>query len=92
MEAAIAEIAQRARIGLFHRFAMMESWAKHGDYPPEALIGRDGLHMTDFSYGCLGDLLARALVADWSPVIAGRAGRPIQAAAVKLDRSPSPRH
>jgi acyl-CoA thioesterase I len=93
MEAAIAEIAQRTRVGFFRRFAMMEYWATHGDYPPAALIGRDGLHMTDFSYGCLGDLLARALVADWRPAIAGRTVRPMQAAvAVTLDRSPSPRH
>ncbi|HEV2303594.1 MAG TPA: SGNH/GDSL hydrolase family protein [Stellaceae bacterium] len=92
MEAAIAEIARRSGVGFFRRFAMMEYWTTHREYGPADLIGRDGLHMTDFSYGCLGDILARALVLEWRSTIAGRRAAPIQAAAVKLDRSAPPRH
>ena len=90
MEAAIAEIAERSRVGLFRRFALMEFWAKHGDFPAAALIGRDGLHMTDASYGCLGEVLGRALVADWRAAIAGRRAAPVESAAATLGSSTPP--
>src|SRR5438067_46032 len=47
MEQLIAEIAQHAGVGLFRRFAVMQHW--RAAQPPEspAMIGRDGLHMTE---------------------------------------------
>src|SRR5256885_382876 len=65
MEQLIAEIAQHAGVGLFRRFAVMQHW--RAAQPPEspAMIGRDGLHMTDAGYTCLAIELAKALVANW---------------------------
>lgn len=64
MERLIAETARRSRIGLFHRFAIMQRWAQTGQLEPAAMIAADGLHMTDASYGCLALELAEALVHD----------------------------
>jgi acyl-CoA thioesterase-1 len=86
MERAIAEIARRSGVGFFRRFDLMQFWARHGDFAPAALIGRDGLHMTDASYGCLGNVLARALLADWRPAPALRRPAPTEAAASGLTR------
>src|SRR5438132_5454562 len=65
MEQLIVEIAQPAGVGLFRRFAVMQHW--RAAQPPEspAMIGRDGLHMTDAGYTCLAIELAKALVANW---------------------------
>lgn len=65
MEQLIAEIAQHAKVGLFRRFALMQYW--HAAHHPEwsAMIGPDGLHMTDAGYGCLAAQLAEALSANW---------------------------
>jgi acyl-CoA thioesterase I len=65
MEQAIGEIADRARIGFFRRFAIMRHWAETGQLAPAAMIGRDGLHMTDASYRCLARELAEALAWNW---------------------------
>jgi acyl-CoA thioesterase I len=64
MERVIADAARRAGVGLFHRYAMMRRWAALGQFGRTAMIGPDGLHMTDASYGCLAADLAQALVAD----------------------------
>jgi hypothetical protein len=48
--------------------------------------------MTDMSYGCLGDVLARALVADWGPAVARRRVGRVQAVADKLDQRAPPAH
>ena len=65
MEQLIAEIAQHAEVGLFRRFAVMQYWRTV--QPPEtpAMIGADGLHMSDAGYSCLAAELAKALVANW---------------------------
>ncbi len=65
MEQLIAEIAARAHIGRFRRFDVMREWDHTRQLAPAALIGPDGLHMTDASYGCLADLLARSLAEQW---------------------------
>jgi len=64
MERIINETAQRARVGLFHRFEIMREW-DHLQLAPMAMIGPDGLHMTDASYGCLARQLAAALAWNW---------------------------
>jgi lysophospholipase L1-like esterase len=65
MEELIARTARRERVGLFQRFELMREWARTGQLGTPALIGRDGLHMTDVSYGCLADRLAQALAGQW---------------------------
>lgn len=61
MERILAETAREAHIGLFHRFAVMRLWAETQQLAPAAIIGPDGLHMTDVSYGCLALDLAQSL-------------------------------
>jgi lysophospholipase L1-like esterase len=65
MEQLIATVAARDRVGLFRRFEIMRHWqaAQQADVPQ--MIGPDGLHMTDQSYGCLADRLADALARNW---------------------------
>jgi acyl-CoA thioesterase-1 len=65
MEDLIAEAAAEGQVGLFRRFALMEYWQR--THPPEAaaMIGADGLHMTDAGYACLAVDLAAALEANW---------------------------
>lgn len=65
MERLIADSADDAHVGLFRRFALMRYW--QATHPPEApaMIGADGLHMTDAGYDCLASDLASALEANW---------------------------
>jgi len=65
MERLIAEIARHAHIGLFRRFEIMKEWDNTHQLAPAALIGSDGLHMTDASYACLANQLAEALSWNW---------------------------
>jgi lysophospholipase L1-like esterase len=65
MEDLIADTAGDAHVGLFHRFALMRYWQNtHPDDAP-AMVGVDGLHMTDAGYGCLASDLAAALEMNW---------------------------
>ena len=65
MEALVADTADRAQVGLFRRFALMRHWqASHAADAP-AMVGADGLHLTDAGYGCLAADLAAALAANW---------------------------
>jgi lysophospholipase L1-like esterase len=54
--------ADRAGAGLFHRFGIMRSWHEDGIGFEETLTA-DGVHMNDWSYGCLAKLLADSLAA-----------------------------
>jgi len=65
MERLIAEIAHRTHVGLFRRFEIMQEWDHTHQLAPAAMIGPDGLHMTDASYGCLANQLAEALAWNW---------------------------
>ena len=65
MERLIAEIAHDAHVGLFRRFEIMEEWNHTHQLAPAEMIGADGLHMTDASYGCLAKQLAEALAWNW---------------------------
>jgi acyl-CoA thioesterase I len=65
MERVIAEIAHRTHVGLFRRFEIMKEWDRTRQLAPAAMIGPDGLHMTDASYGCLANQLAEALAWNW---------------------------
>jgi acyl-CoA thioesterase I len=65
MERVIGEIAHSNRVGLFRRFEIMQEWDHTQQLAPAAMIGPDGLHMTDASYGCLASQLAEALAWNW---------------------------
>jgi acyl-CoA thioesterase I len=65
MKRLISDIARHAHVGLFRRFEIMREWEQTQQLAPAALIGPDGLHMTDASYGCLASQLAEALAWNW---------------------------
>jgi acyl-CoA thioesterase I len=65
MERLLAEIALHAHVGLFRRFEIMKEWDRTRQLAPAAMIGVDGLHMTDASYSCLANQLAEALAWNW---------------------------
>ena len=65
VEALIADAADRGHVGLFRRFALMRYWQSSHAADAPAMVGADGLHMTDAGYGCLAADLAAALVANW---------------------------
>jgi len=65
MEDLIADTADNARVGLFRRFALMRYWQSTHPADAPAMIGPDGLHMTDIGYACLARDLAAALEANW---------------------------
>jgi acyl-CoA thioesterase I len=65
MERMIGEIAHSNDVGLFRRFEIMQEWDHTQQLAPSAMIGPDGLHMTDASYGCLASQLAEALAWNW---------------------------
>ena len=65
MERLIGEIAHSNHVGLFRRFEIMQEWDHTQQLAPAALIGPDGLHMTDASYGFLASELAEALAWNW---------------------------
>jgi acyl-CoA thioesterase-1 len=65
MERVIGEIAHHYRVGLFRRFEIMQEWDHKRQLAPAAMIGPDGLHMTDASYSCLASELAEALAWNW---------------------------
>jgi acyl-CoA thioesterase I len=65
MERVIGEIAHRTHVGLFRRFEIMQEWDQTRQLAPAAIIGPDGLHMTDSSYSCLASQLAEAIASNW---------------------------
>ena len=65
MEGLIASTARREQVGYFRRFELMRAWDRNGQLAPAALIGGDGLHMTDASYACIARRLAQSLAAQW---------------------------
>jgi lysophospholipase L1-like esterase len=65
VEELVAEAANHAHVGLFRRFALMRYWQERHAPEAPAMVGADGLHMTDAGYGCLATDLAAALAANW---------------------------
>jgi acyl-CoA thioesterase-1 len=55
-------IARDAHIAVFHRFAIMSYWRQMQHLPFERFTSRDGLHMNDWSYGCMSKLLAATII------------------------------
>jgi len=59
--AAMEEVAREKGVGVFPRYEIMRYWFETEQMPYARFIGRDGLHMNDFGYTCIGRLLAEAL-------------------------------
>ena len=65
-------IGRGARVGVFHRFAIMRYWNEGQKLPFHAFVKNDGLHMNDWAYDCTARLLAGAIleaVARTAPVL-----------------------
>lgn len=58
----IAVTGRETRVDVFDRFAVMKSWHRDRHYPFETFVTEDGLHMNDWSYGCVAHLLAGAIL------------------------------
>jgi len=61
MVSLIATSAKAEHVGLFHRFELMRHWHEVEHLPFETFVSRDGLHMNDWSYGCLARALGMAI-------------------------------
>jgi lysophospholipase L1-like esterase len=59
--AAMVEVAREKGVGVFPRYDIMKYWFETEQMPYARFIARDGLHMNDFGYMCIGRLLAQAL-------------------------------
>ncbi len=57
----IATASQSERVDLFHRFAVMRHWHETAGIPFATFLSADQLHMNDWSYGCLANLLAKSI-------------------------------
>jgi lysophospholipase L1-like esterase len=98
MEQLIAVVAERDQIGLFRRFELMRYWQAGQQADAAQMVGPDGLHMTDRSYGCLADDLAEGLARNWqaqqlagptaSAARVAHLAEPFRAAAPPVDAAP----
>ena len=68
----LEQVAARAQVAVFHRYAIMGHWRVAGRIPFEQFTSRDGLHMNDWSYDCISKLLADAIVDAGSRNVAGK--------------------
>jgi lysophospholipase L1-like esterase len=57
----IAQIAKDEHVALFHRFELMRHWHESQRLSFETFLSEDGLHMNDWSYGCLAKGLGIAI-------------------------------
>ena len=62
MVAQIAATAKEQSVDLFRRFALMRRWHQAEHMPFDAFVAPDGLHMNDWSYGCLAKWMGAAIV------------------------------
>jgi lysophospholipase L1-like esterase len=61
MVSLIATTAKAEHVGVFHRFDLMRHWYEAEHLPFETFVSADGLHMNDWSYGCLARALGMAI-------------------------------
>jgi lysophospholipase L1-like esterase len=57
----ISATANAANVELFDRFAVMKYWRETRELPFEAFLNPDLLHMNDWGYDCLAQVLANAI-------------------------------
>jgi lysophospholipase L1-like esterase len=72
----IATMAKAENVDLFQRYEVMRHWRDDDHMAIESFVSPDGVHMNDWSYGCLAKSLAAA--------ITEAATRPIASAAAFL--------
>jgi acyl-CoA thioesterase-1 len=74
MERSLAELAKEEGVPVFRRFALMRNWIESGQLDFTTMLSPDGLHMNDLTYGCIGRILADAIIerADASVVVSRR--------------------
>jgi len=97
MERVIGDVARQEHVGFFRRFEIMRDWSERRQFDPaprdpSAMIGDDGLHMTDASYACLAIDLAQALDGNWRSwrLVQGPAARRSSHTVAGLDRTAAP--
>jgi acyl-CoA thioesterase I len=76
MVSLIAATAKEQSVDVFRRFALMKRWHQTDHMPFDAFVSPDGLHMNDWSYGCLAKWLGAAIVEAATRPIA-TASRPV---------------
>ncbi len=54
-------IGRELDVDVFDRFSIMRNWAEGQRYPMDTFITADGLHMNDWAYDCIANLLADLL-------------------------------
>jgi hypothetical protein len=72
MVALIAEAAKQTGINVFRRFALMKRWHVDDKLPFDQMISNfDGnwLHQNAWSYNCVAEALAGAIVDSATPVV-----------------------
>jgi acyl-CoA thioesterase-1 len=62
MEHALSLLAKENGVGLFRRFAVMRYWQRAEQLDFAEMLAPDLLHQNDLSYGCIGQLLADAVL------------------------------
>jgi lysophospholipase L1-like esterase len=63
--------AREEKVSVFHRWDIMRHWHDVDGVSFESLLSPDGLHMNDWSYGCIAKLLSAAIAdAARSPAMA----------------------
>jgi lysophospholipase L1-like esterase len=72
----IGATAKIENVDLFHRYDVMKNWRDADKLKFESFVSPDGLHMNDWSYGCLAKSLATAIVE--------AATRPVAAASISI--------
>lgn len=60
INATLAHLARRYRVGLFSRDALMRAWKRAGA-DPARFLAADGMHMNDAGYACTAEALAQAI-------------------------------
>jgi acyl-CoA thioesterase-1 len=69
--------AKSDNVDLFQRYELMRQWREVEQLPFESFVSPDGLHMNDWSYGCLAKSMAAAIgEAATRPVLAATAAVP----------------
>jgi acyl-CoA thioesterase-1 len=58
----IAATAKQSNLDLFDRFAVMKFWRDGAKLPFEVFLSPDQLHMNDWAYNCVAELLSVAVV------------------------------
>jgi acyl-CoA thioesterase I len=61
METLLSAAAKEANINLFARFAIMQSWREKDGLPFSQFVSPDDLHMNDWGYACVAQLLASSI-------------------------------